>query len=329
MPISTTYQPNAPQARSGQGSALTNREDLESGFYRLEADQTPIFSLCAKKKATSTYHEWNLDRLSAPTTDGVAEGVDASAFADKFADVARVGNYTQKKWRTWSVSDTQEAVTSAGPVNKAEAKVKSMLELKRDFEFTISSDTEMQAAAGGGTPYLMRGLGTWIQSAAQGTNPVPAEYRTPAASILTAQPTESQFQGQIASVYTQNGEMNSLTLVAGTALRSAISNFTRQDNNANETVYQVMQEATSKMVTLSVVLYDSDFGIVKMVNANPQCVVNANRGYLLNPKYLGFASLIGFESMDLPDQGGGPRGLVKMTGTLVVGTPLAHGKIAY
>lgn len=325
MPISTTYQPNAPAARSGQGSALTNREDLESGFYRLEAAQTPIFSLCAKERATGTYPEWDLDKLSSPNNDGVPEGVDVSAFADKFADVARVGNYVQKKWRPWSVSDTQEAVTSAGPVNKAEAKAKSMLELKRDFEYTISGDSDMQAA-NGATPYLMRGLGSWISNTAQTTNPVPEQYRTPAASILAAIPTETQFTTVIGSVFNTNGEMNSLTLVAGTTLRSGISDFTRTDNNASETVYRVSENATSKTVTHSVTLYDSDFGIVKMINANPQCVVNSSRGYLLNPKYLGFKALMGFESMDLPDQGGGPRGLVKMSGTLKVGTPLAHGK---
>lgn len=332
MPISTTYQPNAPAARSGQGSALSNREDLESGFYRLEAGETPIFSLCSKGRSTSTFHEWNLDKLAAPTTDGVPEGQDVQAFADKFADAARVGNYTQKKWRPWSVSDTQEAVTSAGPVNKAEAKVKAMLELKRDFETVISSDNDMQSAAGGGTPYLSRGLGSWISNTAQTTNPVPADYRTPSASILTSAPTETSFSTMLSSIFTQTGEMGAFTLVAGTALRSSISNFQRTDNNTSESVYHVTESATSKTCTLSVTLLDTDFGVVKVLNANAQCfavAANANRGYLLNPKYLGFHSLIGFESKELEDQGGGPRGYVKMTGTLKVGTPLAFGKIAH
>ncbi len=329
MPQSTTYAPNAPQARSGQGSALTNREDLESGFYRLAADQTPLFSLCAKERATGTYPEWDLDKLDTPNTDGVPEGQDVQAFADKFADVARVGNYVQKKWRTWSVTDTQEAVTSAGPVDKAQAEMKSMKELKRDWELTIASDNEMQAAAGSSTPYKLRGLGTWIQSGAQAINPVPADYRTPAASILTAAPTETTFQGQVGSVFTQNGEMNSLTLIAGTTLRSTISNFQRTDNNAGETVYRVNTDASAKEVVLSVTIFECDFGIVKIVNANPQAWPSATRGYLLNPKYLGFKSLIGFTSKELPDQGGGPRGFITMTGTLKVGTPLAFGKIAY
>jgi hypothetical protein len=116
------------------------------------------------------------------------------------------------------------------------------------------------------------------------------------------------------------------------ALRRIISDFSRNDSGAsNENIYQVIQDATSKTITLSVSLYDSDFGVVKIVNGNPACMPTAstNVGYVLNPKYLAFASLIPMGSTRLENQGGGERGYVDMTGTLVCKHPGAHGKIAY
>jgi hypothetical protein len=172
-------------------------------------------------------------------------------------------------------------------------------------------------------------MGSWLQVAAQTTNPVPADYRTPTASILTGAPTEITFNDMIASIFSKNGEMNALTLIAGITLRKRIAEFTRTDNNASETVYNVMQDATAKKVTLSVQIFDSDFGVVKVVNGNPDCMPAATRGYAINPKYVGFNTLIPMGSQRLENQGGGERGYIEAVGTLVCKHPQAHGKIAY
>jgi len=87
-----------------------------------------------------------------------------------------------------------------------------------------------------------------------------------------------------------------------------------------------MQDATSKQITLSVSVYDSDFGLLKIANANPACTL-AGTGYIINPKYLAFNTLIPMGSKRLEDQGGGPRGFVDMTGTLCVKHPGAFGKV--
>ena len=56
---------------------------------------------------------------------------------------------------------------------------------------------------------------------------------------------------------------------------------------------------------------------------------STNVGYILDPKYLGIASLLPLESVTLENQGAGDRGYVKMAATLVCKSPQAHGKIAY
>ena len=331
MPISATYQPNAPQAKTSKGSAISNREDLSNELAILAPEETPILSLCSKGKANSTFTEWTVDSLASPVTTGISEGSDVTSFSDKFADRARLGNYIQLMRRDYLVSNLQQAVTSVGPANVAQAEAKSMREIKRDIEATIASDNEMTVENGAGTPYGMRGLGKWIQSTAQATNAVPESYRTPSGSILATTVTESTFNTMLGSIFSKNGEMNSLTLVANTALRQIISGFTRAPSVSTNNVYHVNQDATSKAITLSVNLYDSDFGIVKIVNGNPSCMPTAstNVGYVLNPKYLGFNTLIPMGGTRLENQGGGERGYVDVAGTLCVKHPQAHGKIAY
>jgi hypothetical protein len=331
MPISNTYQPSAPTAKAGQGSAISNREDLSNELSILAPEETPILSLCGKGKASATYSEWTVDSLAAPATTGISEGSDVTSFSDKFADRARLGNYIQLMRRDYLVSNLQQAVTSVGPANVAQAEAKSMREIKRDIEATIASDNEMTVENGAGTPYGMRGLGKWIQSTAQATNPVPADYRTPSGSIIDSTLSESSFNTMIGSIFAKNGEMNSLTLVANVALRQLISNFTRATPASAGVTYHVNQDATSKQITLSVNLYDSDFGLVKIVNGNPSCMPTAstNVGYVLNPKYLGFNTLIPMGATRLENQGGGERGFIDVAGTLCVKHPQAHGKIEY
>jgi len=324
MAISNTYQPNAPAAKTGTGSAVSNREDLSTELSILAPEQTPLLSLASKGKANSTFTEWTVDILSTPVTTGIAEGADVTSFTNQFTNRARLGNYVQTFRDDYLVSNLQQAVSSVGPADFAQAEVKAIKQVKRNVEATISGTQDYSVENGAGTPYSMRGLGSWINN---GNTAIPAAYRTPAGSIKATSLTETDLNNLLSSIFAQNGEMNALTLVAGVAVKRTISNFTRNDGGAtNENIYQVMQEATSKTITLSVSVYDSDFGMLKIVNANPACTLTGT-GYVINPKYLGFNTLIPMGSKRLEDQGGGPRGFVDMTGTLCVKHPGAFGKI--
>jgi hypothetical protein len=163
------------------GSAVSNREDLLDVLTILAPEATPVLSSASKSKANATFVEWTVDALSSPVTTGVAEGADVTAFTDKFAGRARLGNYVQKMRRDYMVSDLQNAVESVGPAKIAQAETKAVMELKRDVEATILSTNDRSVEDGAGTVYGMRGLGDWIDSA--GPSDVPAAYRTPAASI--------------------------------------------------------------------------------------------------------------------------------------------------
>jgi len=327
MAFSNTYDTTNP------GSGVSNREDLTDVLTILAPEETPILSSANKEKASATFVEWTVDSLSAPVTTGIREGADVGTFTDKFSGRARLGNYVQKFRRDYQVSDLQEAVDSVGPAKLAQAEAKSIRELKRDIEATLAGTQDRAAENGTDTAYALRGLGDWIDSA--GPSDVPSAFRTPAGSIKDVTDdefAESELNEIITSIFTVTGTANNLMLVADTALRNDISDFARIGGASGDSVRNVNYSGESGTIKLSVDLYQSDHGVVSVVNANPDCMPTqagqaGMAGYLVNPEYYGIHELIPMGSTRLPNQGGGERGYVDCALTLGVYHPGAHGKI--
>jgi len=327
MAFSNTYDTTNP------GSGVSNREDLTDVLTILAPEETPILSSANKQKANATNVEWTVDSLAAPATAGIREGADVTSFTDKFSGRARLGNYVQKFRRDYMVSDLQEAVDSVGPAKIAQAEAKAIREIKRDIEATLAGTQDRAVENGTDTAYALRGLGDWIDSA--GPSDVPAAFRTPAASIVDVTDddfAESELNGIISSIFKVTGSSNNLMLVADTALRSDISDFARIGGASGDSVRNVNYSGESGSIKLSVDLYQSDHGIVSVVNANPDCMPTqagqaGMAGYVINPDYYGVHELIPMGSTRLPNQGGGERGYVDCALTLGVYHPGAHGKI--
>ena len=315
------------------GSGVSNREDLTDVLTILAPEETPILSSANKQRASATFVEWTVDSLSAPSTAGISEGADVTAFTDQFAGRAKLGNRVQKFRRDYMVSDMQEAVDSVGPAKIAQAEAKAIRELKRDIEATLASANTQATENGAGTANALGGLGDWIQNAA-GSGNVPAAFQTPAASVVDAGATlsESEFNGLITSIFGVTGSTNNLMLIADTTLRSDISDFARTTASATDNVRSVNYDGNSGQIKLSVDLYQSDHGVVSIVNGNPDCMPTQGgtagmMGYLVNPEYYGVHELIPMGSTRLPNLGGGERGFVDCALTLGVYHPGAHGKI--
>lgn len=333
MSLSNTFSP-APTGVTGQGSSVSNREDLTDVLTVLAPEETPVLSSASKQKANSTFVEWTVDTLADVSTDGISEGSDITSFTDKFSKRARLGNYIQKFRKDYLVSDLQEAVDSVGPAKVAQAEAKAIRELKRNVEATLISDNEMSSEDGAGTPYKLRGLGKWIQNGAQAVNPVPSDFRTSGDSIhASGDFTETVLNNLITGIYRETGSTESLTLIADTALRRKISDFARfgLDNSSSNTgVRNVNYNGNEAQITLSVEMYQSDHGMVSIVNMNPDTAPdtsNKDTGYLINPEYFGVSELIPMGSTRLPNLGAGERGYVDCALTSLVYHPQAHGKI--
>ena len=231
----------------------------------------------------------------------------------------------------------QEAVDSVGPAKIAQAEAKSIRELKRDIEATLASANDRAVENGTDTAYALRGLGDWLDSA--GPSDVPSGFRTPAASIYTtAEAAATEFGEEalnniITSIFEQTGSTNDLMLIADTGLRRVIADFARTSGSSDNSVRNVNFDGGSGNITLRVDMYESDHGMVSIVNGNPSCMPNFggsttnSSGYLINPEYAGIHELIPLGSTRLPNQGGGERGYVDCALTLGVYHPQAHGLI--
>jgi hypothetical protein len=332
MAFSNTYDV------TNTGSAVSNREDLTDVLTILAPEETPVLSSAQKQRAMATNTEWTVDSLSSPSTAGIVEGADVLTHTDQFAGRARMGNFTQKFRRDYKVSDLQEAVESVGPARIAQAEAKAIRELKRDIEATLCSSNVKQQATST-DPYKMTGLGGFLDAGAADTT-VPAGFKTPASSIYTnteAQAnafSETAFNDIISSIFEVNGVSNGLVLVADVGLRRVISDFARLSTVATETsIRNVNYDGGVAAIKLSVELYQSDHGIVSIVNGNPDCMPNNggttsnSGGFLVNPEYYGVHELIPMGSTRQVNNGGGERGFVDCALTLGVYHPQAHGLI--
>ncbi len=317
-------------ASSTSFNTAGNREDLTDIISILEPESTPFVSMMKKGRATGTFVEWQADKLSTPDFDGVNEGEDVSSFKNQAEDRARLGNYVQKFRDTFQVSDIQELVDTAGVANEfANAEAKAVRNVKRSIESAFCSSQDRQAEAGSGTPYKTRGMLKWLGVGGQPSD-VPAAYQN-VANDTTGTQTEATFNSVLQELYEANGMPGGqLTLIAGPSLKQEISNFSRQASATNNT-YVINQDAESRKITLTVNLYEGDFGTVACVpslfinRTSGSDTVDADAGLLIDPEYVGMHSLKAESATELEDQGGGRRGFVDVIASLACYSPKAHG----
>jgi hypothetical protein len=332
MAVSTTY------------NTAGAREDLQDWLTILEPEDCPKTSMFNKTPGpTNRLQEWQADTLAPVDTAGILEGQDVAAFNNEAANRARFGNYIQIFRRPWMVSDQEEASDIAGVSSEvAESKTKAARELKRSIEAAIGSDNDMQAD-NGSVPWKTRGLGSWISSTAQTVNPVPTRFLTPAGNInstATGSLTEALFNSVFQSIFTQNGGRRSYSLFAGPNLMTAINTFQRVEGASGTTkTYQVTQDATKHQIDLNVEIYKGSFHTVAVIpdlfnglldGAQPSTPTNQQlaRGYVVDPALVGIGYMIGMQSQELENQGGGRRGFVAATLALVCKNPRGLGKFA-
>jgi len=329
MALSTTY------------NVAGDREDLTDFLTILSPEDTPKVSTFPKsKRMSNAYQEWQVDSLTAVNFAGVPEGQDVLSFTNQAVSRARLGNYVQQFREQWMVSRLQEASDVAGISSEvANAKMKAMRQLKRSIEACIGSDNDRQQESPP-LPYKMRALGKWI-NATPGTD-VPAAFRTPSANIdttTTGALGESAFNDVFQSIFQQVGGRRSYSLFAGPSLKRSISKFQRQEGTSTAKSYMVTQDASEHKIDLDVTIYVGDFHTVTIVPdlfngildaADPSTTTNQQkaRGYVIDPDLVGIGYMLGIESNELPDLGGGRRGFILAALTLMVKNPLGLGKFA-
>ena len=317
------------------GSGVGNREQLLDLTTVLSPRQAPVYGLLPKQAATADLVEWTVDNLRTPdANNAVVEGIDVGtsggdALKAQFGSLSRLNNRLQHFRDTFNVSKKQEIMDSVTPVRIQEAEEKAASQVLRDIEAAICSDNGAVTGAAGAAGKL-RGLGS---QADDGVTEVPDAFKTKAGARLgdsSLELTEARFNGMLTSIFEETGEQQDMILVAGTSVRnSIIDGFTRVqagtgNGGGNTTVFN---QGDGNDVNYNVEIFQGPYGIVKIISANPKCLPDQKRAYLLDPSLLGWSEAMSMGSTMLEDQGGGPRGYIDAMGTLCVKGPNGLGKI--
>lgn len=340
------------------GSASGNREQLLDLTTVLAPRQAPVYGMLPKQAATADLVEWTVDNLrDADADNAVQEGIDVGTSGGddlkaQFGSLSRLNNRLQHFRDTFNVSKKQELFDSVTPVRIQEAEEKATSQLLRDIEKTICSDNTAVVGANG-TAGKMRALGAWTNpngaivsgttndSTAGGVAEIPAAYRTSSDAVISSsntELTESSFNGLLTAIFEETGEQSDHVLVAGTTVRNKIiDGFTRvrtiagEDSQGANVIASgngtTFNQGDGSEIVYNVEIFQGPFGIVKIISANPKCISDQKRAYLLDPSLLGYAEAMSIGSTMLEDQGGGPRGYIDHMGTLICRGPNGLGKI--
>ncbi len=286
--------------------AIGQREDLSDLIVNITPSETALFSAMAKVPASGILHEWQTDTLAAAATNEQIEGQDVGPHGVAFPTLSpttRLGNTIQRMFKAYFVSNAMEAVSKAGRDSEiAYQKEKKMKELARDTEFDLWRNAS--AAGASGTARAMQGVDNSIST------------NTSSAGSSRAL-SESLYNNMLQTVFDSGGNPN-VTFVGGFNKRqvSAFAGGTGTSRNI---------ALTDRRLINSVDVYESDFGLQKMILSRHQAAAVA---YLLEMAMWRVAVLIPTGSKTLPDEGGGPRGMVEHQLTLEYGNEASSGSIS-
>jgi hypothetical protein len=296
------------------------REDLLDKMVLVDEKTTPFLSM-VKKGATprNTYVEWHVDKYDSPeienaTVDGTdveadiqghgsTVGVDAESHA---GNRDKLSTYVQVQRRIGHVSRlAQDVNVTAGVPNEfARAVAHKTVELGRDMESTLLGYREHQAG-GASTPYLTRGMGTWlIDDATYTANGLEATKsagapasgaahyitqdsgtRVPAgfmpndeATIKLASDTsasdvtETVVQDMLQAIFDNTGMIGDYKLIAGSVLRRQFTTMTRAVQAGSSNPYYTNRQFNTNLETTRIKdttqIYEGDFGILEILPSN-------------------------------------------------------------
>ncbi|NQY81954.1 MAG: DUF5309 domain-containing protein [Alphaproteobacteria bacterium] len=311
------------------GSAKTNRESLSDVVSRITPEDTPIFSSIPHTEAKATYEEWSSEALSSPAANAQLEG-DEFTYAAVTAS-KRFGNYTQILRKDWVVSATQDKVSNVGKAEQsANQRVKKGIELRKDIEFAIVSNT----ASVSGQTRKFGGVPTWFESdtSSRGASTGAAggfqtDGMTDVAVAGTFRTyTKALLDSTLQKCYTTGSNVK-VAQVSPYA-KGVFSSFMKSDG-----VVPVRQATSKKAITLvaTAEIYLGDFGEVVFVPNRIMAgsTAMASNVLLLDPSMLEFRFLRKIQDVeDLAKTGDATKGVIVAEGTLVNKNPLAHGVIA-
>ena len=295
-------------------AAIGNREDLIDIITRISPTKTPFLSMCGKKTATATLHEWQTQDLATAANNAQLEGDDATASA--VTPTVRLSNRTQISTKNVTVSGTQQAVLAAGRGKDEMAYQMGLksFELKRDIEFGLTQNSTAAVS-----PRGTRGLVGWSgDNVDAGVGYVAPIYTTTTGTAQTDGTqrafTEAQLKNVLQKIFTAGGDPD--TILMPPLAKQTFSGFT-----GNSTA---LRDADDKKIYAAVDVYVSDFGTLQ---AKPSLFQRTRDVWVLEASKWNVAWLRPYESSDLAATGDAVKKQLRCEYSLEALNPKSSGAV--
>lgn len=296
--------------------AIGNAEDVSDRIYNITPFDTPLMTLAGKGKAEATYTEWQTESLpTVNSSNAVIEGDDAANTA--VTPTARVGNWLQISERTLGITKVQEATHSYGrPSELARQRVNFMRALKRDME-TIMTSNQVRVVGAAATAQKLRPLCGWYASNdSRGASGADGTASAAATDGTQRNFSETLLKTAMATAYGNGGQPS--ILMTGPINRV---NASSQLSGGATKFYQT----ADKTLVATILVYQSDFGPLKMV---PNRFQRERDAHLLDPDFIEVKYLEQPQIQDLAVTGLAKRQQIWATYTLAVLNEAAHAVVA-
>jgi hypothetical protein len=330
------------------------RQDLSDMLYVADRKTTPgISSIKKGERLSNMLYDFIVKSYGARKPGGVPDGKDVSAFdaqSPKRQLQARGEVFRRAPMVGFIAQEMSLAGGVAGVPNQFnEAKADQLIEHKRDIEKELWSNQDSRPDDGvNGSK--MRGIGRWIYdgvatltldpndpSPATGYYelPVPADARTPANQIFTgsiAGMTQAQFEAIIQAKYENTGASSDLRGFVTPIIKNRVGFFSRYQPDVTGYTSRVFistgQLEGKTLFGATVDVYKSDWGTFELFPVLVDFMPTAYTGYFLDMAQPRLRNAGTFETMELPNLGGGPRAMIQSILSIFPGDPRAHAKIA-
>lgn len=317
------------------------RQDLQDMIYVADVKTTPgIASIKKGKKLTNMLYDFIVKSYGSRKSGGVPDGKDVNAFdaqspkvsmqarGEVFRRAPMVGFIAEKMSKAGGVAGVTDLYT--------EAKADQLKELGRDMEKELWSTQDSQADDGvNGSK--MRGLGLWISNAPSLTDTltIPSAAQTPSNQIFTgsiSSMTEDDLGGLIQAKYENTGASSDLRGFVTPVVKNRIGFFSRYQANVDgfAPVVQVNSGKLSgnTLFGATIDVYKTDWGTFRLFPVLTDFMPSSYYGFFLDMDHPRMRDAGVDEYDDLPNLGGGPRGLYQSIISVHPGDPRAHSKIA-
>jgi len=304
-------------------TAVGEKEQLADIIYKIDSDETPIFSLAKKETVNGTLVEWQVQELATAGQNSLSEGADAT-YATPTA-TTRLNNYTQIAGKDFAISGTLEAVDSAGRAKEsAYQSVLKGLELRRDIEKIIG---DLNVAKSGSEPRKTATLITWVTNGS--ADPADISFASGDGSdVADLTGTEealtlAKIDTAVTEAWQDGGKPR--VLVCDATNKANISDLSQAGTNLVTKIEVALFEDITK-IALETSVYLTDFGTLELT---PSRFMSNDKLFVIDPDHIKIGTLNGrnFTKTTLARTGDAIKEQILSEFVLMPTAPKAHGAV--